>query len=250
MNNFIKQLIEERFESKKQQRYFYAKANDKTLNSKERKKWKKMADEFSSKTNFKKIPEKVESELDEVVDEDGNFITGTKSADYNTKGITSKLTTDDAVGMSHGQMGGFGVGGAINTSRTLKYWAESDMSKALGYNDTLGVDADYEDALDHLENDLGLPDDEAKDRIEKMGYDEELPDGKIRLIENPKEYIEEYIDNILNQRTKYNDIVNKDQEIDENDINPIVLKQLKSLKQSLKNNNINANNILKYLRDE
>jgi hypothetical protein len=50
----------ERFESKKQQRYFYYKANDNSLPAEERAKWKKMAQEFSDKTNFNKLPEKVD----------------------------------------------------------------------------------------------------------------------------------------------------------------------------------------------
>jgi hypothetical protein len=250
MDDFLTHMIEEAFTSKKQQNYFYAKANDKTLSKKERLKWQKMASEFSEKTNFKKLPKTAEKELDEVVDEDGNIITNKKPADFKVKGITSNSTTDDAVGMSHGQMGSFGIGGPINTSRTLKYWAESDMSKTLGFKDTIGSDANYDDAIDHLENELGLPDDEAEERAEKMGYDDELPDGKIRLIENPKEYIEEYIDNILNKKNKINDIVTKSQEIDETTFNPIILRQIKSLKQSLINNDININDVINYLKHE
>jgi hypothetical protein len=48
--------IEEKFASKAQAKYFYAKANEK---GKEGKKWKKMADEFASETDFSKLPEKV-----------------------------------------------------------------------------------------------------------------------------------------------------------------------------------------------
>ena len=48
MNDFIKQVIEEKFASKAQQRYFYAKANEKGTPKKEKKKWKKWASEFSS----------------------------------------------------------------------------------------------------------------------------------------------------------------------------------------------------------
>lgn len=251
MDNFIKGIIEEKFVSKKQQKYFYAKANDQTLSPKERRKWKKMADEFAEKTNFKKLPTKVsEEELEEVVDEDGNIISNKKPADFNTKGVTSNFTTDDEVGIAHGMMGNFGIGGPINTSRVLKYWAEADMSKSLGFEDTMGDNEPIEAALDHLENDLGLPDDEAKERAEKMGYDEELPDGKIRLIENPKEYIEEYIDNILKNKSKHNDLVNRNQEIDETNINPIIIKQLKSLKQTLGDNNININDVINFLKNE
>ena len=59
MNNFIKQIIEEKFASKAQQRFFYAKANEKGTSKKEKKKWNKWANEFSSETNFDKIPDKV-----------------------------------------------------------------------------------------------------------------------------------------------------------------------------------------------
>lgn len=52
--------IEEKFASKAQARYFYNRAKK---GSKEGKKWKKMADEFSSKTDFSKIPEKVEERV-------------------------------------------------------------------------------------------------------------------------------------------------------------------------------------------
>lgn len=51
--------IEEEFASKKQQRYFYAKANDESLSQSERDKWLQWANEFSDETNFDKLPEKV-----------------------------------------------------------------------------------------------------------------------------------------------------------------------------------------------
>ena len=79
MNDFIKQVIEEKFASKSQQRYFYAKANEKGAPKKEKKKWKKWASEFSSDTNFKKIPDKVEDkeeDIEEIVDEKGNIMRG------------------------------------------------------------------------------------------------------------------------------------------------------------------------------
>jgi hypothetical protein len=48
--------IDEKFESKKQQKYFFSKCGD--GKTKEQKKWCKMADEFAKKTNFAKLPEK------------------------------------------------------------------------------------------------------------------------------------------------------------------------------------------------
>ena len=57
MNHFFKKVIEETFASKKQQKFFYAKASDKSIPKKERKKWGKWASEFSSKTDFDKVRE-------------------------------------------------------------------------------------------------------------------------------------------------------------------------------------------------
>lgn len=58
----IKNILE-KFESKKQQKYFYAKCGK--GKTKEEKKWCRMADEFAEKTNFKKLPEKKKEETNE-----------------------------------------------------------------------------------------------------------------------------------------------------------------------------------------
>ena len=246
MNKFIKQVIEEKFESKKQQKYFYLKAGDKSLPKKEREKWAKMAKEFSSETDFNKLPEKVKKkEVDEVVDDDGNMINSKRPGNLSSKGVTSNSTSDEVVRTGAGQMGTHGVHG---THTSLRYWAESDMSKTLGYGDTLGQDEDYEDAKNHFEDELGLDEPEAEERLAKMGYDKKLPDDKVRLVENPKKFIEEYLDNILNKRTEDKDFVKKNN-TEEKSINPIIIKQIKSLKNTLDNNNLSIDDIMKYLKD-
>ena len=51
--------LDEKFESKKQQKYFFARCDDDSLSKKERNKWCKMADEFAKSTkDFSKLPEK------------------------------------------------------------------------------------------------------------------------------------------------------------------------------------------------
>lgn len=264
MNNFIKQVIDETFRSKKQQRYFYAKAGDRSLSRKERGKWEHWADEFSDKTDFSKLPEKAEEEkevdemttevqevptnVDEIIDANGNIKTGDEPGNPNAY-IRSKKTSDEVVGATMGQMGSFGIlGGNTAGNKTLKYWAESDMSKALGAKDTImnpKVD-NYDDAKEYFEDDLEVPEDEAKDRVEKLGYDEELPDGKIRLIENPKKYIEEY----LAKKVKDRELVNKfSPEVPKPVISPIIKRQLGSIKQTLKDNNLTVKDITEYLED-
>lgn len=252
MDPRIKEIIEEKFASKRQQRYFYAKANDKSLSKKERKKWKKWAKEYSDKTNFKKLPERAEEEVevDEIVDKDGNIQRGNKPSDFETKGITQKSTTDKTVKTGTGQMGntfGFGfAGGRSGSAKTLRYWAESDMSKSLGYEDTMGRDEDREDAENHFKNELGVSDEETKDRLDQMGYDETLPEDKIRLVENPLKYIEEYLESILPKKAKIKDVLEKDEETS---VTPIIRRQIQVLKKTMKNNGISKETLLKYLED-
>lgn len=245
MNNFIKQVIEEKFASKAQQRFFYAKANEKGKPKKEKNKWGKWAKEFSDKTNYDEIPDKVEKEVDEIVDKHGNIATGKKPTNFDTKGITQKKTSDDVAKAAFGSMGRMAkVGGT-----TMRYWAESDMSKALGFDDTMAKDADYDDAEDHFKDELGLDEPETEDRLAQMGYDKKLPADKVRLVENPKKFMEEYIESVLAKKAKDNEIVSKDEQTEEKEINPIVLKQLKSLKNTMNSHKLSINDIMKHLKD-
>jgi len=244
MNNFIKQVIEEKFTSKKQQGFFYAKANDESLTKKERAKWKKMADEMSKDTDFEKIPEVAEKEgdVDEIVDAKGNIKRGGKASDFHAKGITSKKTTDKTAKAVGGSMGTHGVHG---THTSLRYWAESDLTKSLGYDDTLGDDENFKKAYKHFTGELGLTHDDAMKRLESMGYDEKLPEDKVRLVENPKKFMKDYVETVLSKKSDHKEIVNDS----EKEINPILKRQLDSLKRSLKKNNLNVSDITKLLDD-
>jgi len=84
MGMFEEKEIDEKFESKKQQKYFFSKCGD--GKTKEQKKWCKMADEFAKKTNFAKLPEKKKETKEEF-----NF------GDYNKKVISTvtKLNSDN-----------------------------------------------------------------------------------------------------------------------------------------------------------
>lgn len=256
MNNFIKQVIEEKFASKAQQRYFYAQAGK---GGKKGKKWAKWAKEYSDKTDFENIPDKVEedSEIEEIVDVHGNISRKKTPTINKTKGINQKKTTDAIVKTGGGSMGIHGVHG---THTSLRYWAENkqelkklientideiEMKDALGYEETMGQDASYDEAEKYFKEKLDLPDDEAEDRLEKMGYDEKLPDGKIRIVENPKKFIEEFIESIIAKRNNDNDILNNSNK----EINPIIKRQLNSLKETMKKNNLSINDILEYLKE-
>lgn len=237
MNNFVKQVIEEKFASKAQQRFFYAKANEKGASKKEKKKWSKWADEFSSDTNYEKIPEKIEKDVDEIVDSKGNIKRGNKPRNFNSKGTTSAKTTDQTVKAVGGQMGTHGVHG---THTSLRYWAESDMSKSLGYDDTLGNDENFKEAYEHFTKELKLTHDESMERLKKMGYDETLPDDKVRLVENPKKFMRDYMETVLSKKSTTDDLVSKEEE---KEIPVIIKRQVESLKNSLESNGLTINDI-------
>jgi hypothetical protein len=131
-----------------------------------------------------------------------------------------------------------------------RYWGESDMSKVLGADKLLhSDDVDYEEAKDTYDE-LGIEDPEEQDkRAKQLGFDPSLPDGKQRIVENPKKFMEEYIDNLLKQKGKDNDVLSKEEEVEEVEINPIVAKQIKSLKNSMKTYGLKPDHILKGLKD-
>lgn len=179
-----------------------------------------------------------------MVDEKGNVSRKKVPVSKDSKGITKK-TTDQIVKTGAGAMGIHGVHG---THTSLRYWAEADMSKALGYDSTLGQDADMEDAEEYFEKELGMGDREAEERLSSYGYDENLGGDKVRLIENPKKYIQDYVESVLSKKSQSDDLVKKDQTEDiEKNLNPIIKKQLSALKNTLVKNNLSVKDILKLL---
>jgi hypothetical protein len=255
MNNFIKQVIEEKFASKAQQRLFFAKAK-----GGKNKKWSKWAKEFSDKTDYSKIPDKVEKEeeVDEIVDAHGNIARGKKPTDLNSKGVSSDSTSDEVVRTGKGMMGNYGM---TKTQNYTKYWGEGKLTKgelieiamkdALGFDATMGVDADYEEAEEYFEKDLGLDSEETKDRMDQMGYDEDLPDDKIRLVEDPKKFMEEYLESILKSKSKENDVLEKEKPEEEpKEINSVIQRQLKSLKNSMDTYGLTADDIVNHLKKD
>jgi len=256
MNNFIKQVIEEKFASKAQQRFFYAKAK-----GGKNKKWSKWAKEFSDETDYSKIPNKVEKEeeeVDEIVDKNGNILTSKKPSDLDARGVSSNSTSDEVALTGKGMMGNYGM---TKVQNYTKFWGEGKLTKgelieiamkdALGFDATMGNDADYEEAEEYFEKDLGLDSEETKDRMDQMGYDENLPDDKVRLIENPKEYIRDYVESVLNKKTNSDDFVKKDQTEDiDTELEPIIKKQISALKNTLVKNNVSIKDVIKLLNKD
>ena len=144
-----------------------------------------------------------------------------------------------------------GIHGVHGTHTSLRYWAESDLSKGLWYEKTLGRDADIESAKKYFKNELEIDDDETEERLSSYGYDEDLEGDKVRLIENPNKYIEDYVESIINKKTDSNDLIKKDQYEDvDQELEPIIKKQISALKKTLKKNNVPLSHVFKLLKRE
>jgi len=65
-------------------------------------------------------------------------------------------------------------------------------------------------------------------------------------VENTKKFISDYVETILTKKTNIDEIVPKTNNEDKK-INPIILKQIESLKNSLKSNGLTINDIKKHL---
>ena len=243
MNDFLKNIIEETFKSKKQQRFFYAQA---AKGGKKGKKFAKWAKEFSDKTDFENLPDKVdEKEIDEIVDEKGNIKRGHKPAAFAKSMISAKKTSEHERSMARGSMGMYGVTGTVQAPQ--RYWAESDMSKALG-SDIVLDDMTYEEGMKYLK-DQGIEEKDADERLRSMGLMPKEPELR-RLVEDPKKFIQDYVESVLNKKNTDSELVKKVEVNQKPTMNPILEKQLNSLKKSMKNNNLQIDEIIEFLKNE
>jgi hypothetical protein len=81
-----------------------------------------------------------------------------------------------------------------------------------------------------------------------MGYDDNLKGDKVRLIENPKKYVQDYVESVLSKKSKSDDLVNKEVDEDvEKDLEPIIRKQILALKNTLTKNDISIKDVIKLL---
>jgi hypothetical protein len=256
MNKIIENIVNESFKSKAQQRLFYANANDDKKSTKEKRKWKKLATEFSKKTDYKEIPDKVE-DIEEIVDELGVIGRSKKPTNFNSKFTRSMKTNDQKAKETSGQMGTFMIGGTNQPPRIYawegkmlkKNILEVDLSGNLGADGTILKDLPYDKALKYFMKNLGLSKEDSIEKMKKLGYSDKLPDDKVIMVENPKKFIEEYVDELLKNKNNYRDLISKEEEIEEVEINPIVKRQISSLKNTMKTYGIKPQQVLKNLTD-
>ena len=106
------------------------------------------------------------------------------------------------------------------------------MDDSLGFEETMGKNASYEEALKYFMDELDFEEIDAKERLEKMGYIQSSED-KVRLIEKmTKGQIEEYVDSVISKKDSPKDILEptiEEEDDVESEPNPILDRKLKFL---------------------
>ena len=225
MNNFIKKYIVERIKSKAKTGYVEKKENNVDI----------------CELNF-------ETDIDEIVDEKGIIMRGKLPTNNATKQITSKKTTDEYIKSARNSIGNiYGMDSTHNRyygeiyEMTKKDVLEVELGDNLGADETILKDMSYDKAYMYFTKKLGLDRESAIEKMKILGYNKDLPDDKIIMVENPKKFIEEYVEELLKTKYSDNEIFEKEEKLP-----PNIIKQIKALKKY----NINTQQILKILNSD
>lgn len=198
-------------------------------------------------------------EIDELVDYDGSMKNSktpildpkvtARGTDTMDKTVAMTRTTQDPL------MRGYRVYYGESTEEKIK---EEDMSGAYGYDETKDMDA--EETKKYFEDELGFDEDDAEDRAEEMGKDEDLDDsseyknkkdfiGKSRLTEKnkilSKEEVIKMAEDLMVKKTE-------DSEINTGDtpIKAIIKRNARALKNMAISNGISTKQLIRILKNE
>lgn len=191
-----------------------------------------------------------EQEVTELVDDDGTWL----SSDIPilspaSAGIGTK-TTDQIVPAARnprdpllrGWYGYYGEG----------HVKEEDMSKAFGYDDTKDMDA--KETLDYFKDELGMDDEKAEERVSDE-FGKSLERDKKSKFKNKKGFIGRPI---LKEKEIDEDVLlNRDEDGDNTEktklkdlINPLLIRNIRSLKKIAKEHGVSVKELMQMLKDE
>jgi len=204
---------------------------------------------FKEKT--KKEVEGKETEVTELVGDDGTWLSSDIPILDPQSSIDGSVFTDKIVPMSRnprdpllrGWYGYYGEGKL----------AEEDMGDAFGFEDTMFMD--FKDTVKHYEKKLGLDKEDAVDRAVQQGKKPNLHKRVPKNIKKKKNFIDRLIlkelddeiteDALFKKNSSDNEISAKDKKI-----NPILLRNIKSLKIMADKLGVSKMELIRMLKDE
>ena len=203
---------------------------------------------FKEKTKKEKGKEE---EVTELVDDDGTWLTSRIGKLDPASTLQGSTITDKIVPMSRnprdpllrGWYGYYGEG----------IVREEDMEDSFGYDDTKFLD--YKDTVKHYEKKLGLDKKDAIQRTRQQGKGKNLAKKAPKKIKKLKNFIDRLIlkeldddineDLLINKKSDNKDISSK--KVEEN---PLLKRNIKSLKNMAEKIGLSKEDLVKMLKDE
>lgn len=194
--------------------------------------------------------EPVEQEVTELIDDDGTWLSSnSRIMDPASTGVGTK-TTDQIVPAARnprdpllrGWYGYYGEG----------HVKEENMTKAFGWKDTKDMDA--KETLDYFKDELGMDDEKAEVRVDDEFGKSPERDKKSKF-KNKKGFIGRPI---LKEKEIDEDVLlNKEKEENNTEkgklkdlINPLLIRNIRSLKKMAKEHGVSIRDLMQMLKDE
>jgi len=188
-----------------------------------------------NKEEFNKVTQKVNGELEELIDFDGTMVSS--KIPILDPMVSPKKTMDQTVASTRQTQDPLTRGYRVYYGEGVQ--KEIDMSKAFGWEETKDV-LDFEKVVSKLEKMLGSEDD-AEDRAEEFGYREDKED----MILKEKELQEDkMLEDLLLKKS------DSDKEISSNSLEDILKRNIRSLKNIAKSQGIDVDKLIQMIKDE
>lgn len=200
------------------------------------------------KTKTKKDKKSKEEEVTELIDFDGTWKTSNiPILDPASTSIASK-TTDQIVAATKTPRDVFMRGGV--SFRGESVMAEEDMEKSFGFDGTKFMD--YKETVKYYQDELGLDKDAAEERAIQQGKKPNLQKRAPKKIKKKKNFIDRLIlkEKGIDENEDIIEDVLLDKEKNNDDINPIFLKNVNSIKRMAKKQGISIQKLISLIKNE
>ena len=203
---------------------------------------------FKEKTK-KEIKGK-ETEVTELVDDDGTWLSNaTPILDPASSGMKDNPSITDKIvhqarmprdPLLRGWYGYYGEG-------EIK---EEDMGDAFGYEDTMFMD--YNDTVKHYQKELGLDKDAAIERAIQQGKKPNLHKRTPKNIKKKKNFIDRLIlkEKGIDESESLGEDIVLDKDGSDKDLNPILIRNINSIKNMAKKQGLSTKQLLALFKDE
>jgi hypothetical protein len=206
----------------------------------------KSHDIFKSKT--KKDNKSKEEEVTELIDFDGTWKTSNVPIlDPASTGVGTK-TTDQIAAATKTPRDVFMRGGV--SFRGESVMAEEDMEKSFGFDGTKFMD--YKETVNYYQDELGLDKDAAEERAIQQGKKPNLQKRAPKKIKKKKNFIDRLIlkEKGIDENEDIIEDVLLDKEKNNDNINPILLKNVNSIKRMAKKQGISIQKLITLIKNE